>query len=222
MLGLRENVSRHPVGVCALIGDDEDLARACEHVDAHLAVNFLFCERHIDVAGARDNVHLGNALGAVGKRRDRLCAAHLKDGLRAALLGRDEGQGMHLSLFRGSRDDDVLNARGLRGKHRHQHGGRERRRTARDIDARPLHGTDDIPRRPAVFGDDVVLPARAAVIFKDVVNGKAQALQELGRDVLVCLRVFLLGDAEIILAEDRFIELFLVFKDGLVAALLHA
>ena len=67
VLGLAEQVGGHPGGSAAAVGQDQDLAGAGDHVDAHLAVDLALGGGHIDVAGAHDLVHRRHALGAVGQ-----------------------------------------------------------------------------------------------------------------------------------------------------------
>ena len=75
MLGLREEIHRDPVGVGALVRDDEDLGRAGDHVDADGAEHAALGRGDIGVAGSADLVDRRNRGRAVGERRDRLRAA---------------------------------------------------------------------------------------------------------------------------------------------------
>ena len=79
MLRLTEQISRDIAGVGFFIRDDQDLARAGDHIDGDRAEDLLLRLGDKGVAGADDLVHLGNALGTVGERGDRLCAADLED-----------------------------------------------------------------------------------------------------------------------------------------------
>ena len=76
---LREHVGCDILGVCRLVCDDEDLRRACEHVDVDLAVYEPLCRVDVDVARAADLIYPGHCLGAVCHCCDRLCSAHLVD-----------------------------------------------------------------------------------------------------------------------------------------------
>ena len=62
-------------GLRARVGDDQDLRRAGDHVDAHGAEHAALGRRDVRVAGAADLVDRGNRRGAVGERGDRLRAA---------------------------------------------------------------------------------------------------------------------------------------------------
>ena len=75
VLGLAEQVHRDPVGRRRAVGEDEDLARAGDHVDADRAEDAPLGARDVGVAGAGDLVDGGNRLRAVGERADRLRAA---------------------------------------------------------------------------------------------------------------------------------------------------
>ena len=61
VLGLRQQVGRDPVGMAGLVGEDQHLGGARDHVDADLAEDEPLGRRHIGVAGPDD----------LGDRRDR-------------------------------------------------------------------------------------------------------------------------------------------------------
>jgi hypothetical protein len=86
VLGLREEVHRHPVGVGVAIADHQDFGRAGNHVDADDAEDPALGRGDVGIAGADDLVYLRNGLRAIGQRRNRLRAA---DGEYAI----DAGQG---------------------------------------------------------------------------------------------------------------------------------
>jgi hypothetical protein len=75
VLGLGEEVHRHPVGVAGAIGDDQHFGGPGDHVDADGAEHAALGLGHIGVARADDLVHLRDGLRAVGQRRHRLRAA---------------------------------------------------------------------------------------------------------------------------------------------------
>ena len=66
-------------GVGAVVGDDRDLGRAGEQVDADLAEELALGLGDVGVARADDDVGLGQALDAVGHRGQRLDAAERED-----------------------------------------------------------------------------------------------------------------------------------------------
>ena len=79
MLRLTEQISRDIAGVGLFIRDNQNLARARDHIDGNGTEDLLLRFGDKGVAGADDLVHLGNALGAVRQSGDRLCAADLED-----------------------------------------------------------------------------------------------------------------------------------------------
>ena len=82
MLGLGEEVGGDPPWVRGVVGDDRDLRRSVEAVDADDPGHLALRQRDVDVAGPDDHVDGADRLGAVGHRRDRLRATdavHLVD-----------------------------------------------------------------------------------------------------------------------------------------------
>jgi hypothetical protein len=58
VLGLREQVHRHPVGVGGAVADHEDFRRAGDHVDADRAEHAALGRGHVGIARADDLVDL--------------------------------------------------------------------------------------------------------------------------------------------------------------------
>ena len=100
VLGLRQQVGGDPIGVSGLVGEDEHLGRAGDHVDADLAEHQALGRRHIGVAGPDDLGDRRNGLGAVGERGHRLRAADAIDLVDAGELGRRQHQGRELAVRR--------------------------------------------------------------------------------------------------------------------------
>jgi hypothetical protein len=90
VLGLGEEIHRHPVGLRAAVTHHHDLRRAGDHVDADDAEHAPLGGRDIGVAGAHDLVHRRNRRGAVGERRDRLRSSDAEHAVHAADRGRRE------------------------------------------------------------------------------------------------------------------------------------
>lgn len=59
MFGLAEQIKGDEIGIIVAIGDDKDLRRAGDHVDADFAENAPFGGGDKGVAGAGDLVHRG-------------------------------------------------------------------------------------------------------------------------------------------------------------------
>ena len=82
VLGLGEQVDRDPRGIDGVVGDDRDLGRAREPVDADRAEDLALGLDDIRVARTDDHVDRPQRAGAERHRRDRLGAAdrvHLVD-----------------------------------------------------------------------------------------------------------------------------------------------
>ena len=90
MLGLAEQVGRDIGRICGVIRDDQDLGRACDHVDVDRAERELFRRRNKGVARADDLVDLRDEACAVGQRCDGLCAADGDDLVHTCDLRRRE------------------------------------------------------------------------------------------------------------------------------------
>ena len=59
VLGLGEEIHRHPVGLARTIRDDQHLRRTGNHVDTDRAEHAALGRSHIGIAGSDDLVHLG-------------------------------------------------------------------------------------------------------------------------------------------------------------------
>ena len=90
VLELRGQVGRDEVRPCLGVGHDHDLGRTCDSVDANRAEHLLLGERHVDVAGARDDVDSRNARCPVSERRDGLRPADPVDSIHAGDVRRGE------------------------------------------------------------------------------------------------------------------------------------
>ena len=138
VLGLRQQIGGDPVGVARLVGEDQHLGGAGDHVDADLAEHQTLGRRHIGVAGPDDLGDRRNGLGAVGERGHRLRAADAIDLVDAGELGRRQHQRDELAVRRRHHHHQARAAGDL-GRHRvHQHRRRIGRGAARHVEARPL------------------------------------------------------------------------------------
>ena len=75
VLGLTQKIGRHPRRVTGAVGQHQNFAGACDHINAHLAEHLALGRGHKNIARAHDLIHSGHALGAVGQGRNGLCAA---------------------------------------------------------------------------------------------------------------------------------------------------
>ena len=138
VLGLAEQIHRHPVGRRRAVGEDQDLARPGDHVDPDRAEDAPLGARDVGVARAGDLVHRRNRRRAVGERADRLRAADREQPVDARDRSRGEDQRVALAARHRRAHDDLADARDL-GRHGvHQHARRIRREAAGDVDADAL------------------------------------------------------------------------------------
>ena len=142
MFGLREQVGCHKRRVAGFIGNHQHFTWTGWHIDGHpIELCRPLGGHHILVAGAKDLVHLGNALRAEGHGADGLYAPDSEDAGDTGHLGGIENGGMNLSLLIGWRAEHHFAAAGdLRGDGKHQYRGKEGSRTAGDVDADLLNG----------------------------------------------------------------------------------
>ena len=182
MLGLAEQVGGDPRRVAGAVCQHENFRRACDHINADLTEHLPLCRGHVDIAGADDLIHGGDAFGAVGKGCHGLCAARFKNQINARNDGGGQNRGVHLAVPpRGGRHDDLPDARDLGGNDVHQHGGRVRRRAARHVDARALDGGVLLPQHDAgLVVDHKVFVQLLLMEVADVLGGHLQRRDELG------------------------------------------
>ena len=218
MFCLRQKVRRDDLRVVLGVGDDQNLARAGDHVDGDLPEDLPLCLGDVDVPGADDLVHAGDAFGPVGKRGDGLRAADLENAVDARDVRRGQNGGRDPAARGGRGDhDDVFAARELRGDGVHQNGGRVGRRAAGDVDADVFDRHDLLPEDNAA--DLLHFIARAdlaLVIGADVFGGVLQKLHEILADFLARRVDHVGGDLQ--RARRGAVEFLAVFNErGVVA-----
>jgi hypothetical protein len=96
VLGLRQQVGGDHRRIAGLVGDDENLARPGELVDADGAEHLSLGLVDIGVAGPDDLVHRRDALRAIGHRRDRLRPADAEDAVGAGEVAAGDHRGMRV------------------------------------------------------------------------------------------------------------------------------
>ena len=186
VFGLAEQVGRDPGRVAAAVGQDQDLRRAGDHINADLAEHLALGRGYIDVAGADDLVDGGHALRAIGQRGHGLRAAGLEDAVDAGDDRRRQDAGVDLAAGAGRRrHDDLAHARDLGGDDVHQHGGRVGRRAARHIDARALHRRVFLAQHDAgAVGHDKVFVQLLLMEMADVLGRHLQRRDKFGGPAL--------------------------------------
>ena len=217
VLGLTEHIRRHDFGVAAAVRHHQNFTGSGDHVDGHPAEYLLFGFRHIGVAGAHDLIHLGQGLGAIGKARHRLCAAHLEDAVHARDFRRRQNHGVHLAVRAGRGDHHQLGAaRDFGGDAVHQYGGGIGRGAAGHIQAHLLDGHDLLAQHYAgLVGHHKAVAALLFMEGADVRRRLAQNLHKFRlhrREGLVDLG---LGHFQI--SQVGLVEAQGVFPQGLVA-----
>jgi hypothetical protein len=234
VFGLGEHVGRDEFRVGGVVRHHEEFARPREEVDLDVAPDRGLGGCDPPVAGPDDDVSRGDGLGAVGKRRNGLCAAGLVDGVGTGHLDGRQGGGVQL-LGRGRRDRDVFDARHLCRDDAHQRTRGVGGGPAGRVDAGALDGPEATAQFPAaevrapVFGQ-LSLVERADVLGCRL-DGREQVLVDhLDRtlcpvghvDVANGDAVELLGeipDGDVALLADAGDDVADVLADGLDAGL---
>ena len=218
VLGLAQQVCRHPGRVTPAVCQHQDLAGAGDHVDAHLAEDLPLGRGHVDIAGADDLIHGRDALGAVGQRRHRLCAAGLEDLRHARRSGSGQDDRVHPAVLSGGGGHDDLRHPGhLSRDDIHQHRRRISRRAAGHIDARLFDGGVFLAQHHAgLVVHHKILVHLLAVEGLDVGSGLLQRFQEIGVHVCEGLVDLRLGHLQFF--DGRAIEFQGVFLQGRIAA----
>ncbi len=136
VLGLRQEIGGDELGRRARVGHDHHLGRSRQRIDADHAGDLTLGGGDVRVAGPDDDVDRPDGLGAVCERGDGLGAADPEHLVDAHQRGRREG-GLGDQTVRTGRhaQDDLGHSGHLGGNGRHQHGGRVRRATARNVEA---------------------------------------------------------------------------------------
>ena len=221
VLCLREKVRRDEPGVGRLVRDHKDLAGACDRVDAGHAKTRFFGKGYENVAGARDLVHLGNGLRAIGHSCDRLRAADLVDLCRARNVRSCNRAGRCLAVCTGGRaHDDLLNACHLGRDNIHQNAGGIHSAAAGHIAARNRDRCDLLPQDHAVLsGCDPAVSLLLFVIAADVLRRLLHDFDQFGIQRRIRLLDLFSRYAQRIGREMAFVELLAVFEQGVVAVL---
>ena len=105
VLGLREEIHRHPIRIRGAVGDDENLRCAGHHVDANGAEHTPLRCGDIGIAGSADLVDGRDARRAVGERGDRLRAAAVRSALRSASASESNARAISAPLISSSATD---------------------------------------------------------------------------------------------------------------------
>ncbi len=135
MLGLAQQVGGAHLGVGGLVGDDQDLGRAGEQIDADPAVKLALGLGDIGVAGPDQHVDRPERLGAERHRRDRLDAAEHINLVGAGEVHRRDRLRVRHALVRRRAGGDVADPGDPRGDDRHMRRGDHRIAPARHIAA---------------------------------------------------------------------------------------
>ncbi len=146
VLGLHDQVDGREGRRRRVVRDHHDLGRPGERRrDTDDARNLALGDRHVDVAGADDDVDRQDRLGAVGHGGDGLGApdgVHLVDTRNRS---RGKGDGRHAPPFARRDAERDLGHAGHPCRHRgHQHGGRIDRAASRDVEAGPVDRTAQV------------------------------------------------------------------------------
>ena len=177
VLGLREQVHRHPVGRHRTIRHHQDLGRAGNHVDADGPEHPALGLGHIGIAGTDDLVHRTDGAGAMGQRRHRLRTADGVDLLDAGQTGRGQHGRVAHAVGRGHHHHQFLHARHLGGNGIHQHRRRIGRLAAGHVEPHPIQRQHALPQ-PGAIGLGVH-PGRRPLMLVITADALGRPLQRL-------------------------------------------
>ena len=151
MLGLGEQIGRHPRGIGSAVGNDQHLARTGQEVDGDASEELAFGLDHIAVAGAENFVDRGDRLGAEGQRGHGLRTAHAVNLGRAGQRQGSEQSGAHFAIGAGGGYcDNFLHPCGCRKGAGHQCGRDQRCRPAGNIETDPPERIETLSRARAL------------------------------------------------------------------------
>mmetsp|Transcript_25027 Transcript_25027/g.79565 ORF Transcript_25027/g.79565 Transcript_25027/m.79565 type:complete len:524 (+) Transcript_25027:307-1878(+) len=193
VLRLRQQVGRHDLGVCAAVGNDQNLARTCQHVNAANAVDNGLCSGDPLVARADDDV-AGRHSDPVRHRCDGVRSPNRQQAVRtcherSCLRDLRGAWGCH--HHRGHACSD-----GRAG--RHQHGAWQRIAPAGRVAARAADRLHGLAR--SATGDRHLCCAYAGALgLCEGPNARCRALQ----DAALLGRQGLEGCAEFLLAQEK-------------------
>ncbi len=185
VLGLADEVPGDDVRVGGLVGEDQAVGRAGEHVDADATEQDALGLGDELVAGADQDVGLRQAEQAERHRRHALHAAEGEDLVGAAEVGRIDDGGRDADAGARRRAcGDVAAARDLGGRHRHQRRGDVAVAPARRVAPGRLARDRLLPRHHSRADLDLhVLDRRLLRLGEtaDIVPGEADVVLQLLR-----------------------------------------
>ena len=181
------------------VGDNGHFRRAGRQVDGHaLQARELLGGGYVAVAGAEQLVHFRDAFRAAGHGGDGLYAAGFEDAVNACRGGGIEDGRVYFPFAVGRRAEHNLTAsRKACGNGQHQHGGKQRRRPARDVQPHFLDGYRLLPAGNAGRGFNLFhLATLRGVECLDVRHSRANGLFQLAGHQCLGLAYFLFRHAE--------------------------
>ena len=216
VFGLAEHVGGDPRRIGLLVGDDQNLARPGNRIDpAIVAGDSLF--RRLDplIAGADDLIDFTDRLGSRRQSDDSLGAAdsvHLGNAQFAA--DRQDNRVDTALVSRWRDHGDLLHSGDLGWNDRHNHRRRQRRR-------RPGYADADTPYRCVSYSARGILriDQDVSLVSPHVFNRLTQTKQNVLIDFLVGSVQFFLAHPEFVRFQFYSVELFRVFRNGLVTTI---
>ena len=204
VFGLGEQIHGNPVRVGLAITDHQDLGGPCDHVDAHGTEYQPLGRRHEDIARTNDLVHLGDGLGAIGQRCNRLSPANGKDPIHADHRCGGQHQFIDLTIRGGHHHDQFLHPGDLGRDRIHQYRGGIGGLATGNIQASTIQRGNLLPQQGAIglsVGPGFLL--LVLVIHPYPFGGTFQGLTLGRRDRLQGLLQTFLGDLQLRHAADR-------------------
>ena len=217
MFRLAQQVERDPFRVIIRIGDDQNLGRAGDHVDAHLAEDPALGRRDKGVAGAGNLVHRGDGVGAIGQGRDGLRTADPVNLIDTGGPGGGEHKRVQHTVRRGHRHGKARHPGHLRRYRVHQNRGRIGCQPPRHV--KPRRGNRrpaPAQRRARLIGPAGIFGQLTAVIGADTRRGAFQCVAFHCGHLLDRRFDLFFSDTQIIWAQRNTVEPVRQFDDRLV------
>ena len=151
MLCLTQHIRRRIHRVGSLVSHNEDFTGTCQHINIHMAIDFLLGQSHKDIARAGNLIHPRDSSRAKSHGRNGLGPANLVNLADPCQLSGNEHIGIDLAVLRGHHHNDFPHPSHRRGHSIHQHRGRVGRRASGHIDAHPVQGNQGLPKNGALL-----------------------------------------------------------------------
>ena len=170
VLGLPQQIGHHHLGIGRLVGDNQDLRRPGQQIDADAAEELPLGLGHIGVARPDQHIDARDGLGAQRHRRHRLDAADDIDLVGATQRHRRDGLGMGRPAGRWRAGNDVPDAGHPGRDDAHMRRGHHGIAPARHVAPDAVDRNVPVPQCHARQGLHLHVPDRLALNLREVAD----------------------------------------------------